>query len=83
MLETDDPKIQFIPDGADTDFTIGVLDDGGDDDVNDIFVDRTGVTWIGTWDGLSRLTPHFDAIQLAPHAEASCGLLKQTAYVGD
>ena len=40
-----------------------------DNQIADILIDRTGVVWIGTWDGLSRLSPVFEVFDLFTHSE--------------
>lgn len=45
-----------------------------DDEILDIFIDRTDVIWIGTWDGLSRLSPYYAAIELHTYSDQPNGL---------
>ena len=45
-----------------------------DNAVVDVLIDRTGVIWIGTWDGLSRLSPSFEAFDLFVHSDEEGGL---------
>ena len=33
-------------------------------EVRDVFIDQTGVIWIGTWDGVSRVSSQFEAFDL-------------------
>ena len=44
------------------------------DQVFDIYRDRTGVVWVGSWDGLSRLSPHYEAFQLYIRSNEPGGL---------
>ena len=44
------------------------------DEVKDICVDQTGVVWIGTWDGVSRVSSYFGAFKLYISSDKEGGL---------
>ena len=39
------------------------------EEVKEIFVDKTGVVWIGTWEGVSRMSPSFETLELYVYSD--------------
>lgn len=39
------------------------------DEIKEIYVDKTGVVWIGTWEGVSRISPFFETFELYVYSE--------------